>query len=89
MKRREDLKGVERIVNDVLDDYNVRKHGIISSSSGHEMFLSLLAEAGCAVVEVGTVPNWMTCALHCGIATYSTRSTRVATAHVAQKVGTK
>ena len=49
LKRREELEGVERVVSDVLDDYNVRKHGIESSHSGYDVFLWLLANEGYVV----------------------------------------
>ena len=59
LTKREDLEGVERVVSDVLDEYNMRKHGILSSHSGYDTFLSLLADEGYTVVKIGDVPPWM------------------------------
>jgi hypothetical protein len=52
VKTRQELIGVEQVVSDVLDDYNVRKHGILSSHSGYDLFLDLLREEGYEVVAI-------------------------------------
>jgi len=46
MERRADLTGADKAVSEVLDEINVRMHGILSSGSYHREFADWLAERG-------------------------------------------
>ncbi|TDD37851.1 hypothetical protein E1287_07280 [Actinomadura sp. KC06] len=47
-----ELPGPERTVADVLDEWNRREHGVISSSHGAGLFLDLLAAEGYRVTPI-------------------------------------
>jgi hypothetical protein len=50
---RADLTGADKAVSEVLDEVNIRMHGLISGGSYHREFLDWLGERGYVVVRKG------------------------------------
>jgi hypothetical protein len=50
-----ELPGPERAVADVLDDWNHREHGVMSSNHGVGLFLDLLATEGYRVTPIEAI----------------------------------
>ena len=44
--KRDELPAMPRAVADVIDEFNLRQHGLMSGSHGAGLFLDLLAERG-------------------------------------------
>lgn len=56
--KRDDLPAMPKAVAEVLDEFLVRQHGIMSGSHGAGLFLDLLADRGfCVEVDSGEVPQ--------------------------------
>lgn len=58
-ERRADLTGADKAVSEVLDEVNVRMHGLMSSGTYHREFLDWLAERGYRVTPIAAC-----CSLH-------------------------
>ncbi|MEU4825105.1 hypothetical protein AB0H37_24805 [Actinomadura sp. NPDC023710] len=54
LARLAELPGPQRVVADVLDDWNHRHSGLASSSHGVGLFLDLLTEAGYRITPITT-----------------------------------
>lgn len=52
-----ELDGPAGPVADVLDEWLLRTHGVMSSAHNTGLFLDLLADAGYRVTEIGPVPS--------------------------------